>query len=82
MNKTTKSLLICLCAVMLVIGSVFGTLAYLTDSDSAVNTFTVGNADHLKKFDGTCFHILFCLSFAVMELNYFFNLFSNTEYRI
>lgn len=32
-----------LCAVLLVAGSVLGTLAYLTSTDSVTNTFTVGN---------------------------------------
>ena len=38
-----KALLALLCVVAVVVGSVFGTLAYLTDSDAATNTFTVGN---------------------------------------
>lgn len=42
MKKTTKVWLTVLCAVMLTVGAVFGTLAYLTDDDSVVNTFTVG----------------------------------------
>ena len=45
MKKTAKALLIVLCAVMLVAGSVLGTLAYLTDHSSVENTFTVGNVD-------------------------------------
>lgn len=43
MKKTTKVLLLLLCAVMLVAGSVMGTLAFLTDKDDVTNTFTVGN---------------------------------------
>jgi len=43
MKKTTKALLLTACALVLVIGSVFGTLAYLTSQDSVTNTFTVGN---------------------------------------
>lgn len=43
MKKTTKALLLTACALVLVIGSVFGTLAYLTSQDSVKNTFTVGN---------------------------------------
>lgn len=43
MKKTTKALAIASGAVVLVAGSVLGTLAFLTDSEQAVNTFTVGN---------------------------------------
>ena len=42
MKKTTKALLLTLCAVLLVAASVMGTVAYLTASDSVQNTFTVG----------------------------------------
>lgn len=42
MKKSTKALLLTLCAVALVIGSLVGTLAYLTDSEAVTNTFTVG----------------------------------------
>ena len=42
MKKQTKVLLTLLCAVLLVVGSVMGTLAYLTSQDSVTNTFTVG----------------------------------------
>ncbi len=42
MNK--KSILVLLCVFTLVAASVFGTLAYLTDTHSATNTFTVGKA--------------------------------------
>ena len=37
-----KKTLLVLCALALIAGSVFGTLAYLTDSEAATNTFTVG----------------------------------------
>ena len=40
MNK--KSILVLLCVFALVAASAFGTLAYLTDTDDATNTFTVG----------------------------------------
>lgn len=40
--KKTKPLFLALCAVLLVAVSVFGTLAYLTDTSTVVNTFTVG----------------------------------------
>ena len=40
-----KKLLSLLCVVLLVVGAVFGTYAYLTDTDEAVNTFTVGKVD-------------------------------------
>lgn len=43
MKKTSKALLLSLCAVLLVTASVFGTMAYLTSQDQVVNTFTVGN---------------------------------------
>lgn len=43
MKKTSKALLLSLCAVVLVTASVLGTMAYLTDNDQVVNTFTVGN---------------------------------------
>lgn len=43
MKTARKSLLIALCAVLLVVASVMGTLAYLTDDTTMVtNTFTVG----------------------------------------
>lgn len=43
MKKTSKALLLGLCALLLVGASVLGTMAYLTSSDAVVNTFTVGN---------------------------------------
>ena len=44
MKKTVKIMAFVLCAVMLVVGSVFGTYAYLTSTTEEVkNTFTVGN---------------------------------------
>lgn len=43
MKKTSKALLVSLCAVLLVTASVLGTMAYLTSQDQVVNTFTVGN---------------------------------------
>lgn len=45
MKTGNKILLWCLCIVAVVVISVTGTLAYLTDRDSAVNTFTVGQVD-------------------------------------
>ena len=42
MKKLTKTLLLVLCALLLVAGSVLGTVAYLTSQDQVVNTFTVG----------------------------------------
>lgn len=42
MKKTSKALLLTICAVLLVAASVMGTMAYLTSSDKVVNTFTVG----------------------------------------
>ena len=43
MTKTKKTVLMLACAVMLVLVSVMGTMAYLTSTDEVVNTFTVGN---------------------------------------
>ncbi len=43
MSKTKKTLLMMVCAVMLVLVSVMGTMAYLTSTDEVKNTFTVGN---------------------------------------
>lgn len=44
MKKTSKALLLALCAVLLVAASVMGTMAYLTSTTGPVtNTFTVGN---------------------------------------
>lgn len=46
MKKTTKILALMLCALMLVVGSVMGTLAYLTFTTEEVkNTFTIGNVN-------------------------------------
>ncbi len=58
MKTRSKALLLALCAVMLVISSVLGTMAYLTSTDEVTNTFTVGNVnitmDEAKvKTDGT-----------------------------
>lgn len=45
MKANKKALALVLCALMLVAASVFGTLAYLTDTDAVTNTFTVGKVD-------------------------------------
>lgn len=46
MRKKSKALLLVLCAVMLVVGSVMGTVAYLTSSTETVsNTFTIGQVN-------------------------------------
>lgn len=42
MKKTSKALLLTICAVLLVAASVMGTMAYLTSTDKVQNTFTVG----------------------------------------
>ncbi len=42
-TRTAKALLLALCAVLLVVSTVFATLAYLTSTDKVENTFTVGN---------------------------------------
>lgn len=44
MNKKTF-FLVCLCVVFASVAVTAGTLAYLTDEDAAVNTFTVGRVD-------------------------------------
>ena len=43
MKTARKAILLVLCVILLVVASVMGTLAYLTDDDAVVNTFTVGN---------------------------------------
>ena len=43
MKKATKTLLLMLCAVVLVVSSVLGTVAYLTSEAKVENTFSVGN---------------------------------------
>lgn len=43
MKTKNKAILLTLCAVLLVAGSVLGTLAYLTAQETVTNTFTVGN---------------------------------------
>lgn len=42
MKTKTKALALALCAVLLVVSTVFVTMAYLTSQDSVKNTFTVG----------------------------------------
>ena len=43
MKSKHKALLLTLCAVLLVAATAFGTLAYLTDTETVKNTFTVGS---------------------------------------
>ncbi len=43
MKSVKKALLLLLCAVLVVGASVFGTLAYLTDTEAVTNTFSVGS---------------------------------------
>ena len=45
MKTKRKALLLSLCAVLLVVASVMGTMAYLTSSDTVTNTFTVGKVE-------------------------------------
>ena len=45
MKNIKKILLCCVCVAAIVGGTVLATLAYLTDTSEAVNTFTVGNVD-------------------------------------
>lgn len=42
MKTARKAILLVMCAVLLVVASVVGTLAYFTDSEAVTNTFTVG----------------------------------------
>lgn len=42
MKKTSKALLLGLCAVLLVAASILGTMAYLTDNAKVENSFTLG----------------------------------------
>lgn len=42
MKKKTKALALAMCAVLLVAGTMFATMAYLTSQDTVTNTFTVG----------------------------------------
>ena len=43
--RKSRIFLMALCAVVTIAASVMGTLSYLTDSEQAVNTFTIGNVD-------------------------------------
>jgi len=43
MKNGKKALLLAACAVLLVVATIFGTVAYLTSTDEVNNTFTVGN---------------------------------------
>lgn len=45
MKTKRKALLLSLCAVLLVVASVMGTMAYLTSTDTVTNTFTVGKVE-------------------------------------
>ena len=58
MKAMSKVLLLALCAVLLVVSTVFATLAYLTSTDSVKNTFTFGQVsitldEATVKTDGT-----------------------------
>ena len=45
MKKTSKALLLGLCAVLLVAASILGTMAYLTDNAKVENSFTLGKVE-------------------------------------
>ena len=45
MRTKTKALVLALCAVLLVVTTVFVTMAFLTSEDSVQNTFTVGKVE-------------------------------------
>lgn len=52
MKKAKKVILFALCAVLLVAASVAGTVAYLTSTDTATNTFTIGKVNiTLEEYD-------------------------------
>lgn len=52
MKTARKAILLVLCAILLVVSAVMGTLAYLTDTEAVNNTFTVGKVDiTLDEFD-------------------------------
>lgn len=58
MKAKTKALVLALCAVLLVVTTVFATMAFLTSEATVTNTFTVGNVtitlDEAKvNLDGT-----------------------------
>ena len=40
--KAKKVLIMISCAVLLIVGTVFATMAFFTDEESVTNTFTVG----------------------------------------
>lgn len=42
MKTAKKAMLMTLCAIILIVATVFGTMAYLTSTDTVTNTFTVG----------------------------------------
>ena len=68
MKKAKKIVALLLCAALLVGASVAGTVAYLTDKEDVVNTFTVGNIDIKldeqdvdgtgRTEDGNAYHLL------------------------
>ena len=45
MKTRSKALLLILCAMLLLIASALGTVAYLTVQDTVTNTFSVGKVD-------------------------------------
>ena len=45
MKKNNKALLVTLSAVALVVATIFGTMAYFTDQEAVINTFTIGQVD-------------------------------------
>lgn len=45
MTRKTKALTMALCAVLLVVTTVFATMAFLTSQDSVTNTFTYGKVE-------------------------------------
>ena len=45
MKTRSKALLLILCAMLLLVASALGTVAYLTVQDTVTNTFSVGKVD-------------------------------------
>lgn len=45
MENMKKTVLICLCTIAIIVATVLGTMAWLTDRDTVVNTMTIGQVD-------------------------------------
>ena len=60
MKTAKKAIVLVMCAALLVVGTVAGTMAYLTDkTETVTNTFTVGNIDiTLKETTGSAYKMV------------------------